>query len=1220
MPVSAQTTGQLTGQVVDASKVPVAGVIVTAVSPTQIATAKTDTAGHFAFVSLGPDTYTLSAEKAGFGSAVLVGISVFADQTRTVTLEVLRQIGKVSNRAASDIVRAGTTSDVYSVNAAQAETAQGIGGGGNLNSAYSAIALTPGTYSAINNAGWGQTIYIHGSSYAQVGYEYDGVPVNRAFDNYNSNTLTNLGQQELQVFTGGATAGSASETVGGFINQVIKTGSYPSSADLLVSAGGPAYYNQAKIEFSGATQNHNLSYYVGYSQYKQDYRELDQFNGISNTQLSDYNYGNVLAPNYAGAGDFPNCVKGQDPFDLKAGTPGALPVGTGGDQGCINLFPYNGGGLASTQDSEFVANVHVAVPHGRQGLKDDIQFLASIGHLVDLSYDSINDLGGPAYISTLNGGSPLTYPDGYIVPPGTPYLANASTVGAAVPYYFPSSQSASSYGPNFNRTFQGPLDNYTRGGVTVDSAILKLQYQHNFSSSAFARIYGYTNYSDWLQSDAFFADSEYLSGLAGGLPLTASPDYELSTHTRGGAFEFYDQFNSNNLLSLSANYTDARTLRDNNLTWLSGLGSPATSLISGGPGTYKCYDATGAVAPCFSSSVASGTIGQPVGPAVPPGSPAALAGAQYLLTSNGLDGTYNTVRPFFQTYSLSDQFQATSKLLLNGGVRLENYHYALAPADSPIDEFWFEAAQNSYCYNPQTKLAELTPLAPGQQPGTQSPIIATTCPVDPNTGVQTLHPNGKNGALLYSNEVAGDISKTVFEPRFSGTYSVDPDTVIRFSAGKYAQPVQTAYVEYLNQSPKSNASFNFVNFWNLGFTNPEHNLTPSNSYNFDTSFEHRFKGTDLSVSFSPFYRHTFNNYQDVLIGTNFATSYPDANESAFGYEVALQKGDVSRNGLAAQLSYTFTKTSVAYLDSPTGSNVIDTINSYIDAYNGLTKAGNKQGIKGSPCYLNTVTNGTPYAGCTVSASGAITMDPAGLAAGAVINPYYDAAPQADLNPRAPYPDYQTAVTDPDTSANTVIVPPSVFAGFLNFKHDRLSITPSFQLQSGTYYGSPVSVGGIDPRTCGGNQSAVPTAPNPGLANYLTCGAALTNDGILAIPDPENGNKFDGFGEFINPWEFAFNTQVSYEFSRQAKLNVLLANLVNTCFGGTSTPSQQANPPGHETCGYGPLDYVSNFYNGASPNDVAANGTTVQSRFAHAYYPQSSGFFPFSVYVQLQLHL
>ena len=202
----ASTTGSITGQVMDATtgKV-VADATVTAVSPSQSATATTDAGGNYRFFTLAPDTYTVSATKTGYNSSSQSGVTVFADQSHTLTLAIspqLKTIANVTARAAGNLVKPGTTADIYSVNAATQQVVSGSGGGFNLNQAYSGIYSQPGVTSYIGNAGWGQVFYIRGSAYSQIGYEFDGVPVNRAFDNYQANSLSSLGQQELQVYTG----------------------------------------------------------------------------------------------------------------------------------------------------------------------------------------------------------------------------------------------------------------------------------------------------------------------------------------------------------------------------------------------------------------------------------------------------------------------------------------------------------------------------------------------------------------------------------------------------------------------------------------------------------------------------------------------------------------------------------------------------------------------------------------------------------------------------------------------------------------------------------------------------------------------------------------------------------------------------------------------------------------------------------------------------------
>ena len=182
-------------------------------------------------MTLAPDTYVVTASKDGYAPSSYPGITIFADQSLTLAVKLphanLKNIATVTATSAGSLVKPGTTVDVYAVNQATATQLQIAGGGNNINSAYSAIYSMPGVNGLPGNYGFGQVFYIHGSSYNQIGYEFDGIPVNRAFDNYNANSLSNLGATSTEVYTGGGPAAGTSATLGGYINQVIKTGTYP---------------------------------------------------------------------------------------------------------------------------------------------------------------------------------------------------------------------------------------------------------------------------------------------------------------------------------------------------------------------------------------------------------------------------------------------------------------------------------------------------------------------------------------------------------------------------------------------------------------------------------------------------------------------------------------------------------------------------------------------------------------------------------------------------------------------------------------------------------------------------------------------------------------------------------------------------------------------------------------------------------------------------------
>src|ERR1700733_14539448 len=140
-PARAGTTGGISGVVmVLGSSTPLVGVTVTVTSPSQKAATTTDARGHFAFVSRAPDEYTISLSKSGYEPLSYAGVAVLADAQQTLTLNmrvVLRTIANVTSRSSSSLVRPGTTADVYSINAAQAQRTAVLGGGGALNSAYS---------------------------------------------------------------------------------------------------------------------------------------------------------------------------------------------------------------------------------------------------------------------------------------------------------------------------------------------------------------------------------------------------------------------------------------------------------------------------------------------------------------------------------------------------------------------------------------------------------------------------------------------------------------------------------------------------------------------------------------------------------------------------------------------------------------------------------------------------------------------------------------------------------------------------------------------------------------------------------------------------------------------------------------------------------------------------------------------------------------------------
>jgi len=125
----AGTTGTISGTITDQkTTAPLAGVRVSAVSPTGQYSSKTDAKGFYSFTGVTPDTYTVSFELTGYQPASLTGVNVFADQVAAVSLGLnksLRTIGTVTARSPGGAFQPTQTQDSYTVTASQISTQLG---------------------------------------------------------------------------------------------------------------------------------------------------------------------------------------------------------------------------------------------------------------------------------------------------------------------------------------------------------------------------------------------------------------------------------------------------------------------------------------------------------------------------------------------------------------------------------------------------------------------------------------------------------------------------------------------------------------------------------------------------------------------------------------------------------------------------------------------------------------------------------------------------------------------------------------------------------------------------------------------------------------------------------------------------------------------------------------------------------------------------------------
>ena len=194
---------------------------------------------------------------------------------------------------------------------------------------------------------------------------------------------------------------------------------------------------------------------------------------------------------------------------------------------------------------------------------------------------------------------------------------------------------------------------------------------------------------------------------------------------------------------------------------------------------------------------------------------------------------------------------------------------------------------------------------------------------------------------------------------------------------------------------------------------------------------------------------------------------------------------------------------------------------------------------------------------------------------------------------------------------------------LNYKHDKFAITPSFQFQGGNRYGAPETSPGIDPASAGCTH----------LVGTLRYDASTCGGGVV-IPNPYTGT-YDNLGSFVQPSEFMMNLQLSYDVSPRVSVVGTLANIVNTCWGGTTAPWTYGD---HNICSYGTVGGglvpgIGNQYNptGSLTASCKCSAWTIVQPFQKYPYEPALGPFlvsglnnstktPFQFYLQARIKI
>jgi hypothetical protein len=872
----AGTTGTIQGRVTDQNGNPIAGAHITVASPSETQRTVSAANGFYAVLDLSPDTYSVTASKDGYDTTTVYGITVTADQTTAANItlrQAIKTIGHITTTATASVVSKTVTGDLYAVNSQAISTYQGSQGGAEtLYSQNGVVGSMPGVVRQVGSGGGyaGQgSLSMRGGSFDQIGFELEGIPLNRGFDFYNATSGLTNGLASLEVYTGGAPA-DAGRAMSGYVNEVIQRGRYPGGADFTGILGAPVFNHSAQADVYGGTPDNKFTYYVSTLALNSDYL-FGNSSDLANMAI-------VVPANDPGCNAWnSHFVLGITGATIPSLTPG------GGYLNCSkpnslsqpqSLAAYSD--LPYTAQRDTVANLHWTLTH--HGLSDDLQALYVVGSTVSAPYGMYGTYNSDPNVSTFTSntgynGTSLLFPTGafYRGAVGQPYNPALLT-----PLTWPTSGGA----------VNGPIPPTFQDSQNTQYSITKLSYTRSLNENSFLRLYEYNLYSFWSLDQP-------INGYVG------FTFYQLHDNATGVTLNYQNQVSDTDLLKLDADYTRDLTLRYNY--------QPAFNFWGTKP---QC-----AGAPCSAGQTVTYV-----------GSPFAYWSSTTPVTYDGvLDDQFKPSDKWLFDLGLRwDQFrfvlmpdmQITG---LNGlayqaeeqnGQCLHGYNYS--PTDPAIIG---NGSQNCYdILNPAS--SGYTGVDPGGiplNPALDAPGRGAWS--DPPTSIAYNSLSPRFG-LTYTLDPQDILRASV------GRYVQPPDSAfVEYREAPFWGPGDT--VQLLNRF------YDGLGFYAVHYVKPEDSTNYDLSYEHDfsggvsmklTPYYRNTRGQILNLPVNP-------------ASPSFVTGYNFGTARIYGTEFLITKAVQAANGIGGTLAATFTNSKIKFGKGPNGSSYIDTVNSQISAYN-----------------------------------------------------------------------------------------------------------------------------------------------------------------------------------------------------------------------------------------------------------------------------------------------
>ncbi|HEX3670881.1 MAG TPA: TonB-dependent receptor [Candidatus Cybelea sp.] len=262
--VFAETGGIISGTVTDdKTHAAIEGAQVVVKSPSGTYRTVTDAKGAFRFLSVLPDTYSISVSHSGYlpYSNTVVVLNASQNAVPVTLSKTLKIIATTKARSAGSAFQHGMTIDTYTVTGSQLQTVMGKAFNANEEDLLRSLPSV-----TIDKTG---TVSIRGGFAFEAAYEFEGIDYTTPEPNLqntlqnvaNFNLLNGVGSVQLIPGAGDATHG---DTGTGLVLFTAKNGTYPTYFHVDAEALMFPYLHQLGLEWGWADPKQHLSNYAGF--------------------------------------------------------------------------------------------------------------------------------------------------------------------------------------------------------------------------------------------------------------------------------------------------------------------------------------------------------------------------------------------------------------------------------------------------------------------------------------------------------------------------------------------------------------------------------------------------------------------------------------------------------------------------------------------------------------------------------------------------------------------------------------------------------------------------------------------------------------------------------------------------------------------------------------------------------------------------------------------